>query len=225
MAVIKFSDILASSIHDIKNALSMVTGSLEQLACDPELGLARNPRILRLQLETQRVNHDLIQLLALYRYENEKLSANLTAHNLEEFIEEVAIENRTLSEAREIRIDTRCDPELDGYFDEQLVRVVINNALNNAQRHTRDRILLSADETQGYLRICIEDNGDGFPEALLARQTASGSAPRIDQGRTHLGLHFSSLIARLHTDRGRQGFIRLENHVNLSGACVSLWLP
>jgi signal transduction histidine kinase len=225
MALIRFSDVLASSIHDIKNALSMVTSSIEQLTCDPEFGLVGNPRVIRLQLEAQRVNHDLVQLLMLYRYENERLSPNLTEHNLEDFIEEIEIENRALSEARGIRLETSCEPSLAGYFDENLVRTVINNALNNAQRYTCDRILLSVDETEGYLRFCIEDNGDGFPETMLRLQAALESSGQIDQGRTQLGLYFSNLIARLHTNKDRQGFIRLENRVNLSGGCFAIWLP
>jgi signal transduction histidine kinase len=180
---------------------------------------------MHLQLEAQRVNHDLIQLLMLYRYENEKLSPVLTENDLEDFIEEIALENRPLSEARGINLQTDCDPSLSGYFDENLIRTVINNALNNAQRHTRDRILLSADETEGYLRFRIEDNGEGFPETMLTRQTAFDSMERIDQGRTRLGLHFSNLIAQIHTNRDRHGFVRLENRVNLCGGCFSLWLP
>jgi signal transduction histidine kinase len=225
MAIIKFSDILASSIHDIKNALSMVTSTIEQLTCDPEFGLADNPRIMHLQLEARRVNHDLIQLLMLYRYENEKLKPNLTENDLEDFIEEIAIENRALSEARGIRIATRCDPLLVGYFDENLARIVINNAFNNAQRHTRDKILLSVDQSQDYLRFCIEDNGDGFPETMLTPRAELDSAVQIEQGRTQLGLYFSNLIAQIHTNGNRRGFIRLENRVNLSGGCFSLWLP
>lgn len=225
MATIQFSDILASSIHDIKNALSMVTGTIEQLTCDPQFALVDDPKITRLQLEAQRVNHDLIQLLVLYRHENGKLSPNLTEINLEEFIEEIVVENRALSEARGIRIDTVCDPSINGFFDEHLIRIVINNALNNAQRYTRDQILLSADATEDYLRLRIEDNGEGFPETMLELQAALESAQRIDQGRTQLGLYFSNLIAHLHADKDRRGFIRLANNVDLCGGCFSLWLP
>jgi len=225
MSSIKFSDVLASSIHDIKNALSMVTGTIEQLTCDPDSGLSGNSQLTQLQLEAQRVNHELIQLLLLYRYENEKLGPNITENHLEDFLEEIAIEHRALSEARGIRIETGCDPFLIGYFDENLVRIVINNALNNAQRYTRDLISLHADDVNGFLRLRIEDNGDGFSGSMLALQIELDSMEQIDQGSTQLGLYFSNLIARIHTNRDRHGFIRLENGVELSGGCFSLWLP
>ena len=87
----------------------MITNTIEELTLDPDSGLAGNPKIIRLQLESQRANHDLIQLLALYKYENAKLTPNITENNLDDFIEDIAIENRALAKARGIYIETRCD--------------------------------------------------------------------------------------------------------------------
>ena len=225
MTIIKFSDALASSIHDIKNALSLVINTIEKLTLDQSMGLAGNSKVMRLQLEAQRANHDLIQLLVLYKYENEKLAPNITENNLKEFIEDIAIENDALAKAHGIKIGTRCDALLSGYFDENLIRGVINNALCNSLRYTRDRILLSADESDGYVRIRVDDDGDGFSDSMLEIQQALNSSDNFTQGRTQLGLYFSNLIAQMHSNRDRQGFFRLENQVNLSGGCFSLWLP
>ena len=225
MAIIKFSDVLASSIHDIKNALSLVINTIEELALDQGMGLAGNPKVMRLQLEAQRANHDLIQLLVLYKYENEKLTPNITENNLQEFIEDVAIENQALAKAHGIEISTQCDALLSGYFDENMIRGVINNALCNSLRYSRDHILLSADESDGYTLIRVEDNGDGFSDDMLEKQQAVNSSDNFTQGRTQLGLYFSNLIAQMHSNRERQGFFRLENNINLSGGCFSIWLP
>ena len=224
-AIIKFSDVLASSIHDIKNALGMITNTIEELTLNPDSGLAGNPKLMRLQLESQRANHDLIQLLALYKHENAKLTPNITENNLDDFIEDIAIENRALAEARGINIDTRCDSFLSAYFDENLIRGVINNAVGNSQRYTRDRILLSTDVCESFVVIRVEDNGDGFPAEMLEFQEAIGRSENFNQGRTQLGLYFAKLIAQMHTNQQQQGFIRLENNHILSGSCFSLWLP
>jgi K+-sensing histidine kinase KdpD len=203
----------------------MVTSTIEELTFDPDLMLAGNPKIMRLQLEAQRVNRDLIQLLLLYRYENEKLSPNLTENNLEDFIEEVAIENRALAQARGIEIETECDPFLCAYFDDNLVRSVIHNAVYNSQRYTRNRLRLSAEESNNYIVLRVEDNGEGFPDHMLELQAALDTSEHIHQGQTQLGLYFANLMAQIHTNRDRHGFIRLENKINLSGGCFSLWLP
>lgn len=203
----------------------MVINTIEELTLDPKTELASNPKVIRLQLEARRANNDLIQLLALYKYENEKLVANITENNLEDFLEDIAIDNRALAEARGIKIDTQCDTLLSAYFDENLVRGVINNAVGNSQRYTRDRILLSADENEGFIVLRVEDNGEGFPDRMLELQKVIDTSDNFTQGRTQLGLYFSDLVAQMHTCRDQTGFTRLENNINLTGSCFSLWLP
>lgn len=164
-------------------------------------------------------------MLLLYKYENKKLSLDINEHNLEEFLEDIAIENRTILQTHEIQLDITCDPRLTGYFDDNLVRSVLNSAINNSQRYTRDQILLSAEDREDFIVLRVEDNGDGFPDDMLEAQAVNGTSNRIDQGSTQLGLYFANLIARIHINRDNQGFIRFENRVNLSGGCFSLWLP
>ena len=220
-----FSDILASSIHDIKNTLGMITNTIEELLLDPELGLSGNAKMARLQLESQRANNELIQLLALYKHENAKLAPMIDENNLEDFIEDIAIENRALAQARYIDIETSCDPLLSAYFDENLLRGVINSAVGNSQRYTRDKILISAEIQDGFTVIRVEDNGDGFPEFMLELQNVRDTSENFNHGRTQLGIVFANLIAQMHTNRDIKGFIKLENRVNLAGGCFSVWLP
>lgn len=219
-----FSDVLASAVHDIKNSLGMLLSITEELMADPHTGLAGNSKAVALQLEAQRANNDLIQLLTLYKLGNQRLTPHIVEHNLEDFLEEVLVEHRGLMLSRGIHIDARCDPLLTGYFDEDLVRGVLHNAIGNAERYTRDRLLLSADMEDGLLVLRVEDNGLGFPEGMLERRPSEGDEG-TSPGRTQLGLYFSEQIAQLHRDRSRQGFIRLENHHRLAGGCFSIWLP
>jgi len=58
--MMKFSDVLASSVHDIKNSLSMVVNTVETLVNDPEAKIPEKKAIL-LQLESARANSILIQ--------------------------------------------------------------------------------------------------------------------------------------------------------------------
>lgn len=219
-----FADVLAYAVHDIKNSLGMLLSIMEELTADPGTGLAGNPKAVALQLQAQRANNDLIQLLTLYKLGNERLTPHIAEHNLEDFLEDILAEHRMLVQARGIHIDAICDPYLTGYFDEDLVRGVLNNAIGNAQRYTRDRLLLSARMEEGYLVLRVADNGLGFPQVMLEKPVLDGDEG-FTQGRTQLGLYFSEQIARLHHNQGREGFIRLENHWNLEGGCFAIWLP
>ena len=220
-----FSGVLASSVHDIKNALSMVTNTLDELVCDPSTGLAENPKVVRLEMETQRVNNNLIQLLVLYKSDNKQLSVNIDEHNVDEFISDVVVEFERLASAQGITLESECDPFLSAYFDEDLMRGVLSNAISNAQRYTQDKILISADESDGHVVFRIEDNGSGYPESMLITQASADNPHSFSDGNTQLGLYFSNLVASLHKNNDKVGFIRLENKVNLEGGCLSIWIP
>ena len=221
----EFSDVLASAIHDIKNSLGMVINTVEELTADPLSELAGNPKALTLQLEAQRANNDLIQLLTLYKFQSDRLSANIVEHNLEDFLDDVLSEHRRLAEAQGLRIECRCDALLSGFFDEDLVRGVLNNAIGNAARYSRDRLLISAESIENYTVIRVQDNGEGFPQRMLDLHNESLPSADFGQGRTRLGLHFADKVAKLHRDKDRRGFIRLENGGPLQGGCFSIWLP
>ena len=221
----KFADVLASAIHDIKNSLGIVLNALDEVATDPALGLQRHPKIVALQLEARRTSNDLIQLLALYKFENQRLSPRIVEHNLEEFLEEVKIDSQVSAELRGIRMESDCDGFLSACFDEDLVRGVLINAIGNAERYTRDRIRISADTQDGYTLIRVEDNGIGFPETVLAPQSNQEPAEDFSHGRTRLGLHFATQIAQLHRNGNRRGRIGVDNDSSLGGGRFSIWLP
>ena len=124
-----------------------------------------------------------------------------------------------------IEISFRCDPDLNGFFDEGMIRGVINNLIGNGMRYTRDHLLVTAEEVDGYLVISVDDNGKGFPDEMLQAQQAGEQIDAFTEGRTQLGIYFSSMIAKMHRNKEREGFIRLGNNRNLEGGCFSIWLP
>ncbi len=224
----KFSDALASSIHDIKNSLGMLINTLEEITSDEQSGSAADPRMLVLQSEARRASNDLIQLLSLYKMENERLTPHVSEHNLEDFLDDILVEHQTLAAARGVSMETDCDGFLSAYFDADLLRGLLNNAIGNAERYTENKVLIGAEEHDGYVVIRVEDNGRGFPSAMLDMLKApqvTDSSEGFHGGRTRLGLFFAAEVARLHRNRDREGFIKLENDCSLGGGCFSVWLP
>lgn len=220
-----FSDVLASSVHDIKNSLAMAMNILDSLVADPETRIGDKGKLNALQKEAQRANNNLIQLLSLYKLEKQQLSPNIGEVNVDEFLEELLAENSTLVQTMGITVDIDCDDMLTGYFDENLIRGVLNSTLGNAERYTRSRILLSAAEEGGYLVIRIEDDGDGYPGHMLQSTRGKTTSDAFSSGHTQLGLVFAAAIAELHTAGDRTGHIALRNGHELSGGCFELWLP
>ena len=123
----KFADILASLIHDMKNSLGMVINTLEEVSGDSQADEPTRHKMRALQQEAKRLNNNLIELLTLYKIENEHISANIEEWNISDFLEEIAAENQTSARVKGVRLEWVCDEELSGYFDEGLLRGVINS--------------------------------------------------------------------------------------------------
>ncbi len=221
----KFSDILASLIHDMKNSLGMVINTLEEMSEEQFRDPNSFNKMVVLQHEAKRLNNNLIELLTLYKIENGRISPNIEECNLNEFLEEVIAENRISAEARSVTLDYTCDPDLIGYFDEGLIRSVINNIIGNGLRYTRDRMSLTAEMYAGYLVLRVEDNGEGYPQVMLDAQQAEEQHDANNQGHTQLGIYFASLVANMHKNKDQTGYVQLSNGHSLEGGCFSIWLP
>lgn len=168
----KFSDVLASLIHDMKNSLSMVVHTLDEVTSDPSFNYDRPERITALQNETRRLNNNLIELLTLYKIENERISPTIEDMDIDNFLQELVAENSASAAANGIHLCYECDPDLFGYFDEALIRGLLNNLIGNGLRYTRDQLIISAAQEEGFLVFRVEDNGAGYPEPMLRSQSA-----------------------------------------------------
>ena len=221
----KFADILASLIHDMKNSLGMVINTLEEFTGDTEGARIDRKKIVALQQEAKRLNNHLLELLTLYKIENERITPHVEEWNVGDFLEEIIIENRASAEAKQVQMKWCGDPGLYGYFDEGLIRGVINNLLGNGLRYTSSNLLVSGGHEKGYLVLRVEDDGEGYPAEMLDTRAGEWQSDELVGEHTHLGLYFAAMVAKMHHNKDRRGHISLSNGHTLSGGCFSLWLP
>jgi len=220
-----FNAMLASSIHDVKNSLGLVINTLDIFLETPDKPLDAR-QISQLQFEARRINENLIQLLALYKSENNLLSTHIDEHDVEDFLDELIAQENNIAAARGINLSVECDDGLVGYFDIDLITGVLRNAIHNAVRHTKDSIHVVARQGDDRsLVIEVIDNGPGINEALPSDEIPAADSSDYKNSGTGLGLHFCSIVARLHTNRDKQGHISIENRSDASGAVFTLYLP
>ena len=222
---------LASTVHDMKNSVSVVSGTLESL-----LAARHSPeaepysQMAQMLYQTKRLNDKLIQLLALYKQVG-KPGYPFEVHPqlVGQLVEQVVAQEKILLDSKGMTLQTSFPPELIWCYDEDLIIGVLANAINNAIRYTGDTIRLSAAQVGDMLEIRVEDNGAGFSPALLAAGTAAmdgaASGVNFSTNSTGLGLYFASEVAKMHKHRERGGSIRLENGGALGGGCFILRLP
>ncbi len=222
---------LASTAHDMKNSISVLSGTLEGLLDDasPAVGPAY-PQMAHMLYQTRRLNDNLMQLLALYKQVGKpEYPFDLQPLAIGHLVLQVASAQRILLKSRAIALETDFDPQLIWHFDEDLIIGVLGHAINNAIHYTADKIRLAIAIVDGCLELRIEDNGAGYPAAMLAAGASAVSGQRSGvnflTNSTGLGLYFSSEVARMHKHRERCGALRLENGGHYGGACFVLTLP
>ncbi len=222
-----FATLLASAAHDMKNSLSFMLNSLNEIGEDYEAADTHlSGKLNLLRYETKRVSNDLVQLLTLYKLESQLYSLSINQQSVYELLEEQLAYFQAELTARDISTELSCAPDLEWHFDAGLLAGVITNVINNAIRYTRDKILLAAAIEGEFLVITIEDNGPGYPASICAQVPGPGhgAADHIS-GSTGLGLYFSSLIAQLHSTQALTGYISLSNDAALGGGSFKIHLP
>lgn len=217
------SAFLASAVHDMKNSINVLIRFLEDNITELEPDAQR--KAAPMLYEAKRVNANLIQMLAIYKVGNQFYPFDPTENSIDDFIQEVVGQNKALLDYSGITLDVDFDEELTWHFDHELVLGAISHALNNATHYTKDKLRLSVKEEDGELVLRVEDNGSGYPGSMLDTGEAISKGVNFASGSTGLGLYFSSMVAKLHKNRGKTGGMFLENGGKLGGGCFILRLP
>ncbi len=220
---IDFATVLASSVHDMKNSVSMLLASLQDvLAENPPEVSPQARHFVALQYEASRINNELVQLLSIYRLQQKRLPLHVDQHFILDVIEDQLARQYPLLEGRQVKVTVQCDAGLEGFFDADLIGSVLQNVLVNGCRYTQDRLEIAAQAADGWLQFSVADNGQGFPPDMLTYPLDAGVHRRDS---TQLGLYFASVIARLHQQGEREGYIALRNGAPLGGGVFSIVLP
>lgn len=221
-----FETILAASVHDMKNTLALLSSSLDELVeQSDEEDCASGPGLHRVRREARRLNSYLVQLLTLYKLGRGLYGVNLGEHVVAEFLDEALVDLTPLLGDAGIGLEIERDPELVWFLDAQLIMGVLTNLVHNALRYTRDRIRVSAVEEDGWLRLSVEDNGEGYPPVLLEAARAAPGSTDFHSSSTGLGIYFCEVAARAHVNRERAGRIALDNDGPLGGGRFTVYLP
>jgi signal transduction histidine kinase len=221
---------LASTAHDMKNSISVLSGTLERLLADAPRAEPAYPQMSHMLYQTRRLNNQLMQLLALYKQVGKpEYPFDMQPLEVWQLAEQLAASERIVLQSRGIELAVDCGRELVWHFDEDLIFGVLSHAIHNAASYTRDRVRLAIAQVDGCLEIRVEDNGEGYPQTMLDAGVAAmhGAASGVNflTNSAGLGLYFSSEVAKMHRHRGRHGTLRLENGGAYGGGCFILSLP
>ncbi|MFZ6798186.1 sensor histidine kinase [Undibacterium sp. Di24W] len=219
-----FTDIAALTIHDVKN-------NLAQLASEAE----SRGDIKSMQVAME-ASGTLSGLLCFYKSETHNLHVQIElqdpAELLVDLIAAIATNHPAKSSISIIQ-ETSQAPGI-WFYDRTLIQMVLANALQNALRYARHQITITVADYSGQLMFQIQDDGDGYPQAVLENLDSHSPVTRHGTG---LGLRLAQRVMALHQNQGKSGSIRLSNRMSNTnnwditnsaknnGACFQLFLP
>jgi two-component system, OmpR family, sensor histidine kinase SenX3 len=228
---LNISTFVAAAAHDMKNSVSVIAAYLEDaLAQLAQVGGAQPSQAAlstyQALYETQRVNGNLVQLMAIFKLQEGMYPFEPTEVALDEFAVEVLERVRQLAKLKGLELD--CEEE-DGsptwFFDHDLITSVVVQSLFNSVRYARSKVQLTLRVRDGHLEIEVADDGPGFPDFMLAQGFPSQQGIDLRTGSTGLGLFFSRMAAGLHERAGVRGSTGLSNGGALGGGRFVITLP
>jgi signal transduction histidine kinase len=189
---------LSDASHELKSPLA----SLRQYA---EVARAHPDRISAAELsdavldEGARLERLVQAMLVLTRADEGGMALAVTDVDLDDLLLTEAGRLRALGS---VEIDATGVHPMRVRGDVGLLRQVARNLADNAARHARSRVVLTAAQSGAHAVITVEDDGPGVPEAererIFGRFVRLDEARAADAGGSGLGLAIVREIARAH---------------------------
>ncbi|AYR22886.1 histidine kinase [Herbaspirillum rubrisubalbicans] len=192
-------------IHDIKNSLGVLEGELRRLSDDV-------PRAQQAHVTCLALQEKLIAFLTLYKADSQGLRAQVEAVSPLDFLDAL-VREQSVSRSSDIALTVdETEMPVIGFFDEHLVALALEAALQNASRFARTQIAVGCRKhPEGGVIFTVRDDGPG-----IGTQEKKPS--------TGLGMDLCNAIATAHNKETQHGEARLSNHPE-GGALFELCLP
>jgi signal transduction histidine kinase len=133
------------------------------------------------------------QLLDLSRLDAQTLKVELKDVQLDALLRDVV---KSVGASGETRLDT--EEDLVVRADPVAVERVVSNLLSNAHRYGRQPVTVRARRSDTFIRIAVEDEGEGVPEEVRSRLFQRFERGVVGEGGSGLGLTIARAYARAH---------------------------
>jgi PAS domain S-box-containing protein len=189
---------LAVTAHELRNPVSVLTGSAGLLARHwAEMSAQERTDLLEsMASSSDRLQRMVSDLLTVSRLEARAVRLQLAPVPLASVLNQAAAAARTGRPEAEITVS--CPPELVVQADRDRLAQAIDNLLANALRHGVPPVSVSVRETDSTVEIRVHDSGAGVPAGMRDRLFQRFAAGGPGKGGTGLGLFIVRELAKAH---------------------------
>ena len=195
---------VADASHELRTPIAVIRGEAD-VALDHDRGPAEYKESLAIiQDEARRLTRLIDDLLNLARADAGHVNLRVEEFYLNDLLAECCRFVQAKASAKHIHLECRCPEDVTFRGDQELLRRLVLNLLENAIRYTPDggKIQVQLEEAGGELRIQVADTGIGIsPEAaphVFERFYRGDQARSRQNGGFGLGLSIVKWIAESH---------------------------
>jgi heavy metal sensor kinase len=197
---------MADASHELRNPLSvMSTAAGVTLKKEHRTEQEYREALQIVAEQTRRLSHIVNDMFMLARADSGQYPLRKRTLYLNDLLEEVARAGAVLAAARNATIEVTNVQEAIFHGDEDLLRQMLLNLVDNAVKFTPDKgaVRLDLQTSNGSYRLSVSDSGPGIPaEArhhIFERfYRADRSRAKAEDGGAGLGLAIARWIARAH---------------------------
>ncbi|AKV00519.1 PAS/PAC sensor hybrid histidine kinase [Labilithrix luteola] len=154
-------------VHDLKNPVNAMDLHAQLLLRDQTLSASSRESAGRIRVEARQLNRMIVNLLDISKADEGKLAPKRTPVDLVVLLRETAAEFAAEAERRKVSLDIAPEPASVA-ADEELLRRVLANLIENAIRHTpaESSVTIRAAAKGANVEIRIADAGAGVPPEM-----------------------------------------------------------
>lgn len=199
---------MADASHELRTPVAIVRGEADVSLSKTEREPAEYRETIQIiQKEAERMSAIIEDLFTLSRADAGENSVRKSLIYLEDVLADVVKSFRSLAAKRGLDLGNDFRSEMPMQADEQLLKRLFINLLDNAVKHAKRSIVITARELNGNYSIEFEDDGEGIPAEN--RTQVFERFYRVDEARSRqkqsaigsgagLGLSISKWITEIH---------------------------
>jgi heavy metal sensor kinase len=195
---------VADASHELRTPIAVIRGEAD-VALDHDRGPAEYKESLAvIQDEARRLTRLIDDLLNLARADAGHVNLHVEEFYVNDLLAECCRSIQAKAGAKKIDLECRCPEDVAYRGDQELIRRLVLNLLENAIRYTPEggRVQLSLEDSARELRIQVADTGIGIPPEtathVFERFYRGDQARSRQNGGFGLGLSIVKWIAESH---------------------------
>ncbi|NQZ01482.1 MAG: CHASE2 domain-containing protein [Bdellovibrionales bacterium] len=220
------SNFLRMMSHDLKTPLARIQGMADIVLRDKvRLNQDQQKAVYTIADSTEELSEFIGSILSLGRIESKEIKLNLKSKDVNDLLQKVIDKSQYLANRKNIDIITEFEPLFSVKADEDLLKQVFTNLVENAIKYSPDesKILVTTEEVDGKMVVQVADQGRGISEAdldnVFEKFYRTKDVVNSDVGGSGLGLFLAKYFVELH-----HGDIEVESQPG-QGSTFTVSLP